>query len=124
MTKFLKITPVKGYSVVVPDAITTRRHYERLNAAEKEPQYKIEEATEEEVAEFNAGKRPTPTLESLKVSENEALENESLKVENEDLKAENESLKSENEVLRLEIESLRLESKSLNPSGTGGKAKK
>jgi hypothetical protein len=58
MANFIKITPPKGYGnpVVVPDTQVARRQYEKLNEVlemEKKPLYKIENATEREIADFN-----------------------------------------------------------------------
>jgi hypothetical protein len=58
MAKFIKITPPRGYPVVVPDTSSVRRHYEQLNVVlerEKKPVYRIEQATDKEIAEFNPG---------------------------------------------------------------------
>jgi hypothetical protein len=56
MAKYLKITPPTGFPVVVPDTSGIKAHYEKLNVVlerEKKTVYRIEQATEREVAEFN-----------------------------------------------------------------------
>jgi hypothetical protein len=61
MAKYLKITPPKGFFSVVPDTESVRKFYGKLNAdleRRKEPLYKIEKATEAEIAEFNPGLKP------------------------------------------------------------------
>jgi hypothetical protein len=59
MAKFIKITPPKGFYVVVPDTPTVRAQYEKLNArlkADKQPEYSIEDATAAEIKAFNPTK--------------------------------------------------------------------
>jgi hypothetical protein len=106
MAKYLKITPPTGFPVVVPDSESTRRHFEKLNESigKGGTPYKIEKASEDEIAEFN----PVGTVRTVGTNaENSVPERDSVQIDA--LKAQIEALKAnqtEIDALKAKVEAL------------------